>query len=166
MAQAHANDGIASVEVAGVGYYRCPAAGGGRVERALPVGPAAVSALRVVSARISRRTGGYWVFRGGDRVIAKSAASTAGRSAELPRAIVRLAGALDSVEPKASMRVWALASRQISTGDASGCSRSTCQERFARGFDVALAEVAVPRELFRQILRAISTLRPSAPARC
>jgi hypothetical protein len=29
-----------------------------------------------------------------------------------------------------------------------------------------MAEVAVPRDLFRQILRAISTLRPSAPARC
>jgi hypothetical protein len=38
--------------------------------------------------------------------------------------------------------------------------------RHGRSVIFQMAEVAVPRDLFRQILLAISTLRPSPPARC
>jgi hypothetical protein len=38
--------------------------------------------------------------------------------------------------------------------------------RHGRSVVFQMAEVVVPRGLFRQILSAISTLRPSPPARC
>jgi hypothetical protein len=38
--------------------------------------------------------------------------------------------------------------------------------RHGRSITFQMAEVVVPRALFQQILEAIATLRPPAPARC
>jgi hypothetical protein len=51
-------------------------------------------------------------------------------------------------------------------GDHAARAIGTKEQRDSRSVIFQMAEVAVPRALFQEILSAIAALRPSPPARC